>query len=570
MLAMRWARDLSIRWKLVLIAVLTCAIAELFAGAAATYYSGTSYELQKRQDAEVQTNELAASLSAPLAFGDSSAARGYLDALKADRGIAAAGPYDATGKLFASYARAATQKQQLPARAPKAGQQVESGTLMVSAPVVQAGNDLGRVFLIVDVDPLAERLLRVGGLVLLAVIGSLFVAIPLSMRLNATIFNSIREMANAASRVTAGDLDVKLPVPRSSDEIGVLVSTFGKMMESLRDLMQQERLRALGQMSSGIAHDINNALSPMALLTQSLIEREPDLSPRFRSYLETAKRVVDDVSATVGRMREFSRKREPEIALAPLDLNTLVRQVIELTRARWSDIQQTLGSVIELKTELAPDLPAIMGVEGEIREALTNLIFNAVDAMPEGGAIILRTRSSLASSTRYAEVEVTDDGIGMDEDTKRRCFEPFFTTKGERGTGLGMAMVYGMVKRHSAEIAVESEPGKGTLVRLTFLARAPVVTNPESNISADEIAAIPRGILLVDDDPFVLGSMQLVLSLDGHDIVTAEGGQLGIEQFRTALVEGRPFDFVITDMGMPYVDGRQVARAVKEMSQSAQ
>ena len=159
MLAMRWARDLSIRWKLVLIAVLTCAIAELFAGAAATYYSGTSYELQKRQDAEVQTNELAASLSAPLAFGDSSAARGYLDALKADRGIAAAGAYDATGKLFASYARAATQKQQLPARAPKAGQQVESGTLMVSAPVVQAGNDLGRVFLIVDVDPLAERLL---------------------------------------------------------------------------------------------------------------------------------------------------------------------------------------------------------------------------------------------------------------------------------------------------------------------------------------------------------------------------------------------------------------------------
>jgi signal transduction histidine kinase/CheY-like chemotaxis protein len=422
----------------------------------------------------------------------------------------------------------------------------------------------------VDVDPLAARLLRVGGLVLLAVIGSLFVAIPLSMRLNATIFNSIREMANAASRVTAGDLDVKLPIPRSSDEIGVLVSTFGKMMESLRDLMQQERLRALGQMSSGIAHDINNALSPMALLTQSLIEREPNLSPKLQNYLETAKRVVDDVSATVGRMREFSRKREVELALLPLDLNVLVRQVVELTRARWSDIQQTLGSVIDIRTELAPDLPAIMGVEGEIREALTNLIFNAIDAMPEGGAIVLRTRASFVASARYAEVEVIDEGIGMDEDTKRRCFEPFFTTKGDHGTGLGMGMVYGMVKRHSAEIAIESEPGKGTLVRLTFLARTPVVTNPEASISTDEIAAVPRRILLVDDDPFVLGSMQLVLSLDGHDIVTAEGGQLGIDQFRSALVEGRPFDFVITDLGMPYVDGRQVARAVKEMSQSAQ
>ncbi len=461
---MRRVRDLSIRWKLVLIAVLTCAIAELFAGAVAAYISNERYEGQKGLDVEVQTKVLAASLAAPLAFGDTAAAHEYLVALKANREIAAAGVYAASGRLFASYERSDAAARQLPSRAPLPGRHLDDGRLTVSVPVMQAGNDLGRIFLVVEIDPLATRLLRFGGLMLLAIAGSLFVSVPLSMQLNASVTGAIRDIARAASRVSAGDLNVQLPVAKGNDEIGVLVSTFGKMVESLRELMQQERLRALGQMSSGIAHDINNALSPMALLTQSLIEREPDLSPRFRSYLETAKRVVDDVSATVGRMREFSRKREPEIALAPLDLNTLVRQVIELTRARWSDIQQTLGSVIELKTELAPDLPAIMGVEGEIREALTNLIFNAVDAMPTGGVITLRTRTTHAASANYADVEVADSGIGMDEDTKRRCFEPFFTTKGARGTGLGMAMVYGMVQRHSAEIAVESELGQGTTV----------------------------------------------------------------------------------------------------------
>lgn len=567
---MRWVADLSIRWKLVLIAVLTCVIAELSAGAVTTYYSSARDETQKSEDVAAQTNVLAASLAAPLAFGDAAAAREYLDALKANREVAAAGAYGANGSLVASYKRADAAVAPLPRRAPPAGRRLENGTLSVTVPVMQAGNDLGRVYLVTDIDPLMTRFLRFGGLTLLAVLGSLLISVPLAMQLNAGTSGAIREIASAASRVTAGDLNVTLPVARSRDEIGVLVTTFGKMVESLRDLMQQERLRALGQMSSGIAHDINNALSPMALLTQSLLEREPDLSPKMRNYLETAKRVVDDVSATVGRMRDFSRKREKEIALAPLDLNEVARQVVELTRARWDDIQQTMGSVIKINSDLAPDLPTIMGVDGEIREALTNLIFNAIDAMPQGGTITLSTRSRFASLASHVEIEVADTGTGMDEETKRRCFEPFYTTKGQRGTGLGMAMVYGMVQRHSAEIAVDSELGRGTAVRLIFLARAPVIPAMTASKSSGRSAVVsPRRILLVDDDPFVLGSMQLVLSQDGHEIVTADGGQTGIDKFRDAQTGGRPFDFVITDLGMPYVDGRQVARAVKDMSKSA-
>ena len=567
---MGWMRNLSIRWKLVVIAVLTCAIAELVAGAAATWYGSERDRAQKSQEAAVQADVLAASLAAPLAFGDAAAARQYLDALGANHEVAAAAAYGANGTLFAHFVRAGALETLLPRMAPPTGRRFGANNLTVSLPVVQEGNNLGRVYLVVDIDPMTTQFLRFGGLILLSILGSLVIAAPLSMRLNASMTGQIREIAQAASRVTAGDLNVTLPPTRTRDEIGVLVTTFGQMIGSLRDLMQHERLRALGQMSSGVAHDINNALSPMALLTQSLLEREPDLSPKMRNYLETAKRVVDDVSATVARMREFSRKREVEIPLAPVDLNVLVKQVIELTRARWSDIQQTMGSVIDIDTDLAPNLPPIMGVEGEIREALTNLIFNAADAMPGGGTIVLSTRKVLDAPATRAEVEVKDSGIGMDEETKRRCFEPFYTTKGERGTGLGMAMVYGMVQRHSAEIGIDSAVGRGTAVKLSFLAREPVVVEQHAKRSGTPVAgAQSLRILLVDDDPFVLESMQLVLSLDGHDIVTAEGGQSGIDTFRAAQASNHPFDCVITDLGMPHVDGKQVASAVKTISRDA-
>src|SRR5271170_2828161 len=168
-------------------------------------------------------------------------------------------------------------------------------------------------------------------------------------------------------------------------------------------------------------------------------------------------------------MREFYREREAQLTLERVDINRSVRQVVDLTRPRWSDQPQQRGLMVDLRTELADPLPDLMGAEHEIRDALTNLIFNAVDAMPNGGLLTLRTRT-VPSALRgdSVVVEVTDGGVGMDEDTRRRCLEPFYTTKGERGTGLGLAMVYGMVQRHSAEIEIDSTLGQGTTVRLIF------------------------------------------------------------------------------------------------------
>jgi CheY-like chemotaxis protein/anti-sigma regulatory factor (Ser/Thr protein kinase) len=231
---------------------------------------------------------------------------------------------------------------------------------------------------------------------------------------------------------------------------------------------------------------------------------------------------------------------------------------------------QQRGVVIQARTELTPDLPSIMGVESEIREALTNLVFNAVDAMPAGGTVTLRTTRADAvgrSNGPSVLVEVADDGAGMDEDTRRRCLEPFFTTKGERGTGLGLAMVFGMVQRHSADLEIESAPGAGTTVRLGFQVAATAVAEP-GLVAGREGGPSRLRLLLIDDDPVLLKSLRDTLEVSGHVITTANAGQAGIEAFRASLDRGEAFDAVITDLGMPYVDGRKVAAAVKAASPS--
>ena len=347
---------------------------------------------------------------------------------------------------------------------------------------------------------------------------------------------------------------------------GALQQAYDKLRQTQQAVMQHERLRAVGQMASGIAHDINNALSPVALYTQALLDGERNLSARARGYLETTQRAVEDVAHTVARLRDFYRKREAETAHVPVELNTLVQHAIDLTRARWFDMSQQRGIVIEAKSDLATHLPAVMGTESEIREALVNLILNAVDAMPDGGTVTVRTKlAQNKEGLRTARIEVADTGAGMSEETRRHCLEPFFTTKGERGTGLGLAMVYGIVQRHGAQVEIESELGKGTTVSIVFpLPKEPVAA--AASTTEAPASKVPLRLLLVDDDPLVLQSLRATLEIDGHTVVAANDGQSGIDIFRTAVEGGETFAAVITDLGMPHVDGRKVAVNVKKLS----
>lgn len=344
-----------------------------------------------------------------------------------------------------------------------------------------------------------------------------------------------------------------------------LQQAYDDLRQTQQGALEQERLRAIGQMASGIAHDINNAISPVAVYTQSLLERDLDLTPEVRDYLEIVGRVVKDVSATVARMRDFYRAADDEAELEPVDLNELVPQVVELTRARWSDMPQQRGVVIKVSTSLEAGLPPVMGKASELREAITNLIFNAVDAMPEGGALTIRTErlASRSGGKPRVRLEIEDTGPGMDAETRKRCLEPFFTTKGERGTGLGLAMVYGAAQRHKARLEIDSAPGTGTRMRLDLVVATG--TGPAKTRTGETRQTRLLRLLVIDDDPAVLKSTTVVLELSGHSVTVADGGQVGIDALRAAHAAGERFDAVITDLGMPYVDGNQVALAVKEL-----
>jgi len=269
----------------------------------------------------------------------------------------------------------------------------------------------------------------------------------------------------------------------------------------------------------------------------------------------------------VARLREFYRTRDDKESLQPVNLNFLVEQVIEMTRPRWRDIPQSNGVTIEMETDLSPEISELAGIESEIREAFTNLVLNAVDAMPKGGKITLRTRvlRQQNGSKHPTEilVEVADTGTGMDEETRKRCLEPFFSTKGKRGTGLGLAMVYGVLKRHEGTIDIQTEPGKGTTFQLKFPIRASLQKNSDENSSKP---VTPLRILCIDDEPLLRELIKEILEREGHSIEVSDSGQSGVDQFRHAREHGRPFDVVITDLGMPYLDGRQVAKTVKQES----
>jgi signal transduction histidine kinase/ActR/RegA family two-component response regulator len=339
-----------------------------------------------------------------------------------------------------------------------------------------------------------------------------------------------------------------------------LQNAYDELRQTQDAVMQQERLRALGQMASGVAHDINNSLSPIALYTESLLGTEPGLSKAGRGKLEVMQRAIDDAARTIARMSEFYRKRSRELALSAVDPNTLVAQVVDFTQARWRDMAHERGGTIEVRTELSAKPLAIMGVESELREALINLVFNAVDALPNGGTITLRTKER---ANGIVQIEIEDDGVGMDEATRQRCLEPFFTTKGERGTGLGLAMVYGALQRHGGDIEIESALGKGTLMRLSLAAASGSARGVAMH---DARPRLRSRLLVIDDDPILVRSLREVLEQDGQLVTAVHEGATGVAAFEAALGEGKAFDAVITDLGMPGMDGRRVAAAIKQAS----
>jgi signal transduction histidine kinase/ActR/RegA family two-component response regulator len=349
-----------------------------------------------------------------------------------------------------------------------------------------------------------------------------------------------------------------------------LQRAYDELRQTQHSVVQQERLRALGQMASGIAHDINNALSPVLAFSELLLQKETKLGEDSRKKIEHIHTAGGDIANIVARMGEFYRRREDQTQLRLIDVNRVVEQVIDLTSPRWEDIPLGQGIVIKVKPDLERDLPRLYANESDLREALTNLILNSVDALPSGGVITIATRAALskgdaggAGKPTHIRIEVQDTGLGMTEEARQRCLEPFFSTKRMRGgAGLGLAMVYGMVERHYGKIQIESTLGIGTCMKLILPLRVPPASKGSAN--TQPVASVARRrILCIDDEPLLRELLKEILEFQQHEVEIAEGGQAGLDAFEAARKQGKPFDVVITDLGMPHVDGRQVAQGVK-------
>ena len=348
---------------------------------------------------------------------------------------------------------------------------------------------------------------------------------------------------------------------------------YEELRRAQQAVVQQERLRALGQMASGMAHDINNALSPITTYSELLLSTMPDLPTAQRQRLQRINQAGEDVAQIVSRMREFYRRDLDPDQLEKVNVNQTIEEVIELTRPRWRDVAQRQGVSIQVKSELVPNPPDLICNASELREALTNVLFNAVDALPQGGVITLVTRSIAKSSLhdgdssdRELQIEVRDNGLGMDEKVRQHCLEPFFTTKHMTGgTGLGLAMVYGMVKRHDGSIDIESSPNRGTCVRLIFPIQDRATHAPRPQLAQNEVCRSLR-ILCIDDEPELRQLLHDVLEVHNHKVAVAPGGKEGLELFLSSLNGPEAFEVVITDLGMPDMDGHHVARAVKSAS----
>lgn len=349
---------------------------------------------------------------------------------------------------------------------------------------------------------------------------------------------------------------------------GDLQTAYESLRETQQRVVQQERLRALGQMASGIAHDINNSLTPIMGYADFLIDAPGALSAESKKHVDSIRTAARDIARMVERVRQFYRRRDESEPLQLVDVNSVIRDVIEMTRPRWKDMAQKQGAALAVETDLQKDLPSIRENEDDLREAITNLVLNAIDAMPQGGTLKLRTRFEPGPGVDSPEkdagrvvIEVVDTGVGMDEATRQRCLEPFFTTKGPRGSGLGLAMVYGLVRRHQGSIEIESESGRGTTLRLRLIPADPA--RRQSKAAEVDSTLPPLRILCIDDDQRIVAMLREVLASQRHWVEVAEGGEEGIAAFRKARKRGEPFQVVITDLGMPNVDGREIVRTVK-------
>ena len=328
-----------------------------------------------------------------------------------------------------------------------------------------------------------------------------------------------------------------------------LEKAYKELSETQEQLVRSERLRALGEMAGGVAHDFNNILGSILGRAQLMMRATAD--PKLVKNLNVIEQSALDGAAVVKRIQEFTRVHK-STNFQPVNLNQIVEDAIEQTKPMWKDHAQGHGLHIQIEKDLK-SMTEVEGIASELREVLANIVLNSVDALTQGGYIGFIT----LEDAENVYIRITDNGMGMPEEVKRRIFDPFFTTKGKKGTGLGLSVAYGIISRHKGSIQVESEEGKGTVTTIR-LPKASPATAAKPTVLSPRLDRKLRS-LVVDDDENIRSILNDILGLDGHQVTEADSGQSALDSFQS-----EKFDVIITDLGMPGMSGWEVAKFIKE------
>jgi CheY-like chemotaxis protein/anti-sigma regulatory factor (Ser/Thr protein kinase) len=316
----------------------------------------------------------------------------------------------------------------------------------------------------------------------------------------------------------------------------------------------------LGELASGVAHDFNNTLAGILGRAQLLLSTKD--AEKIEAGLQLIIKTAKDGAKTIKRIQDFARQRRDH-DFQPVSVDQLLLDVREITRPRWKSRAESEGVHITLELKLGTDDARVMGDESELREVLVNMVFNAVDAMPEGGTLTLSTREAGGQ----IEIAVSDTGEGMTDDVRPRVFDPFFTTKGKAGMGLGLAVSYGIIRRHEGSVSVHSESGQGTSFRILLPpARARAESKPAGEPPAISLVPQQPGrtrILVVDDEERVRELLRDILESEGYGVALARGGREALK-----LLSESEYDAVFTDLGMQGMSGWELARAVRERDEA--
>ena len=520
------------RWRSAPMAVFGVAILILLAGIAIILQYNVSYSHERVEQAQGLADILAASEAAPLEYEDPVAAQESVNAFRVNKQVHLVGVYDRNGKAMAGYDRSGAPIPERISDLPE----TRGNVMRVSSPVEKSGQRIGTVYFDVDREAGARRVTRYSLLFVLTFVAALVV----------TGLGIAQTQLRSANR----ELSDRAEALAQANEL--LEEQMGERAKAEEQLRQSQKMQALGQLTGGIAHDFNNLLTVIQGSADMLCRPQLQETKRVR-FAQAIVQAAENAAALTSQLLAFARRQplKPEI----IDPSELLRSMEDL-------IDRTSGERIKVSMDLRSR--CVIEVDrAQLQSAILNIVSNARDAMPNGGRLSIGSREDeTEDGDRTIVIEIRDSGSGMDAETLDRVFEPFFTTKGTgKGTGLGLSQVYGFASQSGGDVTVESEPGKGTVLKLALPCHesdqpGPVTLAMAEQTLEDEPTA---AILVVEDNEEVGQFAEALLTELGHQVTRATSGEEALE-----LARKQAFDVVFSDVVMPGMGGLKLAEMLAE------